>query len=302
MNKQSLIGELLLALTALIWGVAFVAQRVGMDHLGPFSFNMIRTLIGCVVLMPLVLFNKKQQPTKGAVATDKKTLMLGGLCCGLCLFMGSNLQQVGLKFTSVGKAGFITALYILIVPLLGLFFGKRVRALFWIAVAVALIGIYLLTMQGALTVSLGDGLVMLSAFSYALHILSIDHFSPRCDALKLALLQFLVSAVLTAIPALLFEKISWVGIRGALIPLLYTGVLSTGAGYTMQVMAQKHVNPVVASLIMSLESVFALLAGWALLHQTLTVREMMGCVLVFASIILAQLPGKTKGIYANPNP
>lgn len=291
MNKQALKGELLLVLTALIWGVAFVAQSEGMRFLGPFSFNAIRTAIGCVTLAPLALFSARNRDASKQ-GGGRKALLIGGLCCGLCLCAASNLQQVGIAHTTVGKAGFITALYILIVPLLGLLMGKKLRALFFAAVGIATLGMYLLTMQGALALAHGDMLVLLSALVFACHILVIDHFSPKCDPLWLSLTQFAVSGALTLILALALERITWTAIRGALVPLLYAGVLSTGAGYTLQVVAQKHVNPVLASLTMSLESVFAALSGWLILGQSMTPRQLLGSALVFVAIVLAQLPDR----------
>jgi len=208
------------------------------------------------------------------------------------LFVASNLQQAGIAHTTVGKAGFITMLYVVIVPILGLLLGKKVRALFWAAVAAAAGGMYLLTMNEAFTISMGDGLVLLSALGFSAHILVIDYFSPRADGLLMALIQFTVCGLLSAVPMLIFERPALSDVAAAWMPLLYAGALSCGAGYTLQIVAQKHVNPVVASLLMSLESVFAALAGWLLLSQALSPRELAGCALVFAAVILAQLPGR----------
>ncbi len=292
MKGKAVRGNLLLILTALIWGIAFVAQRMGLDHLGSFSFNGMRTLLGAFAVMPVALWSGKRE---NASKSDKRTLVIGGIACGAVLCMASNLQQAGLLYTSVGKAGFITALYILIVPLIGLLMGKRVTKLFWIAVTVAVMGMFLLTMRGAEPVSLGDLLVLASACLFAVHIMVIDHYSPKVDATMLSMIQFFVSGVLSIAVALMTgEVFNWTAVKGAMVPMLYSGILSCGVGYTLQIIAQKDVNPVVASLLMSLESVFAALAGWAILGQAMTGRELFGCGLVFAAIMLAQWRGSAE--------
>ena len=292
MDKRAIRGNLLLLLTALIWGVAFVAQRVGLDHLGSFSFNGLRTLVGAFAVMPVALMTRRRDA--GQKPGDRRTLIVGGIVCGLVLCIASNLQQAGLIYTSVGKAGFITALYILFVPLIGLVFGRKVTRLFVLAVLVAIGGMFLLTMKGAEPVSRGDLLVLASAAMFAVHIMVIDYYSPRVDGAMIAMIQFFVAGGLSVVIAVLSgELITVQAVRGAMVPMLYSGILSCGVGYTLQIVAQKDVNPVVASLVMSLESVFAALAGWALLHQSLTARELLGCVLVFVAIILAQLPDRS---------
>lgn len=297
MNARELRGNLLLLLTALIWGLAFVAQKLGMEHLGSFSFNAIRTLIGALALLPIAARRRAGDRKSGD--GDRRTLIVGGALCGLALFVASNLQQAGLQYTTVGKAGFITALYILIVPLLGLLMGKRVRALFWVAVGLALVGMYLLTMSGSLSISRGDLLVTLSAIGFSVHILVIDHFSPKADGVRMATIQFFVCGLLSMVPMLLWERPSLAAVGASWAPLLYSGMLSCGVGYTLQILAQRDVKPVVASLLMSLESVFAALAGWLVLGQRLSARELAGCALVFAAILLAQLPQKRR---ASPLP
>ncbi len=289
MKGKALRGNLLLMLTALIWGVAFVAQRMGLDHLGSFSFNGLRTLVGALAVLPVALWNRRRV---GGATGDMRSLLIGGAICGAVLCVASNLQQAGLLYTTVGKAGFITALYILIVPLIGLCLGKKVSKWFWVAVAVAVLGMFLLTMRGAEAVSVGDLLVLASAGMFAVHIMVIDYFSPKVDGVMMAMIQFLVSGALSlALAHFTGEVISWPAVQGALAPMLYSGLLSCGGGYTLQIIAQKDVNPVVASLLMSLESVFAALAGWALLGQAMTGRELFGCGLVFAAIVLAQWKG-----------
>ncbi len=309
--------NLLLMLAALIWGSAFVAQSVGMDYLGPFTFNSIRSFMGSVVLLPVIWFMDRQKQAgaekvdegeagldnpeeKGAAAVkdtqSRKTLITGGLCCGVILTFSTSLQQIGLIYTSAGKAGFITALYILIVPLLGLFLGKKVGGKTWIGVALAVLGMYLLCIKEGFSISYGDFMVLLCAFVFSLHILTVDYFSPKVDGVRLSCIQFFVCGCLCAIPMLLFEHPEIHYIFQAWLPLVYAGVLSSGVAYTLQIITQKHLNPTVASLLMSLESVFAVLTGWLILNERLSPKELLGCVLVFAAIILAQLPEKKKAV------
>lgn len=278
----------MLTLTSLIWGVAFVAQSVGMDYVGPFTFNSIRCLLGGLVLIPCIVLLDKKDPNRKPM--ERKIFLTGGVLCGLVLAVASSLQQFGILYTSVGKAGFITSLYILIVPLFGLFIGKRVGAKLWVSIAVALAGMYLLCMNGGFTIGLGDGLMLLCAVGFSLHILVIDHYSPKTDGVRLSCIQFFTCGALCTVPMFLFESPSLQAIFSAAVPILYAGVLSCGVAYTLQVIAQKHTSPTVASLLLSLESVFSVLAGWLLLGQGLSLRELFGCVLVFAAIILAQLP------------
>ena len=288
----------MLVLTALIWGSAFVAQSVGMDYIGPFTFNSLRCLLGGLVLLPVIWFmgrKKASGDTQNNVKEEqknKKTLVIGGICCGIALAAASSLQQIGLVYTSAGKAGFITALYILIVPLLGLFLGKKVGIKTWAGVGLAVIGMYFLCIKEGFFISYGDFLVVFCAFIFSLHILIIDYFSPKVDGVKLSCIQFWIAGVLCAVPMVLSEKPALDAVAAAYAPLLYAGVLSCGAAYTLQIIAQKNTDPTVASLILSLESVFAALTGWIVIHETLSPKELFGCLLVFAAIILAQLPEK----------
>ena len=292
-------NTLLLFLTAFIWGVAFVAQSVGGEQVGCFTFNGVRSLIGAVVLLPVIAFldgqkkrelgEKEFQAQKG----DFKTLLLGGVCCGVMLCIASNFQQYGISFTTVGKAGFITALYIIIVPVLGLFMKKKVGAKIWIGVALATAGLYLLCMTSErFSISKGDLLVLVCAGFFSLHILIIDHFSPKCDGVRLSCIQFFVCGVISMAAAFLFETPNLTAILSGWLPILYAGVMSCGVAYTLQIIGQKNMDPTVASLILSLESVFSVLAGWVILNQKLSARELFGCVLMFAAILLAQLPEK----------
>ena len=285
-------NNILLVLTALIWGYAFVAQSVGMDYVGPFTFNMARFLIGAIVLLPVIWFMDRQRKTGAEKGAGQKTLIIGGICCGIALAVASTLQQWGILFTTVGKAGFITAMYIVIVPLLGIFIGKKVRPLIIGCVAIAVVGFYFLCMTESLRLGLGDFLVLLCAIAFSIHILVIDHFSPKVDGVKMSAIQFLTAAIISAVPTLLWEQPVFTEILQAWQPVLYAGVMSCGVAYTLQIIAQKNADPTVASLLLSLESVFSVLAGWVLLGQGLSLKELFGCVLIFCAIILAQLPEK----------
>ena len=287
-------NNILLVLTALIWGCAFVAQSVGMDYVGPFTFNMARFLIGAIVLLPVIWFMDRQRKTGAEKGAGQKTLIIGGICCGIALAVASTLQQWGILFTTVGKAGFITAMYIVIVPLLGIFIGKKVRPLIIGCVAIAVVGFYFLCMTESLRLGLGDFLVLLCAIAFSIHILVIDHFSPKVDGVKMSAIQFLTAAIISAVPTLLWEQPVFTEILQAWQPVLYAGVMSCGVAYTLQIIAQKNADPTVASLLLSLESVFSVLAGWMLLGQGLSLKELFGCVLIFCAIILAQLPEKKK--------
>ena len=295
-------SSLMLLLTAAIWGVAFVAQSVGMDYIGPFTFNAIRSLVGGLVLIPCIwlLNRKKPAAQEDTPAQSGRTLFIGGICCGVALAVASSLQQMGIQYTSVGKAGFITALYIVIVPLLGLLFKRRVSGLIWVAVVIAVGGMYLLCITEGFSVGKGDLLVMASAFCFSAHILIIDYFSPKADGVKMSCIQFLVCSLLCAVPMLIMERPSLPQILAAWMPLIYAGVFSCGVGYTLQIVGQRHIDPTIASLILSLESVISVLAGWVILGQKLTVRELIGCILVFCAIILAQLPQKEEKIEEAP--
>ncbi len=286
MNKKQLGNSLLLLLTATIWGSAFVAQSVGMEHVGPFTFTFSRSIIGGIVLLPCILLLGKW---KKGFAT--KVEWIGGICCGIALCVASNSQQVGMQYTTVGKAGFITALYVVLVPIFGIFMKKRVSLLIWGCVAVSVVGLYLLCMPaGAFVLAFGDLLVLLCAVLFSVHILVIDYFSPKGDGVVISCIQFFTCGILSGIPMLFFENPTVGSMLDAKWSILYAGVLSSGVAYTLQVVAQKNVNPTVASLIMCLESVVAVLAGWIILGQGMSSREIWGCVLMFAAIVVAQLP------------
>lgn len=296
-KKMQLRNSFLLLLTATIWGTAFVAQSVGMDYVGPFTFNMLRCLIGGIVLIPYIfLSNKvsgseKKRIEERETKSEKKTLITGGICCGILLALAMNFQQVGIQYTTVGRAGFITACYIIIVPLIGMtFFGKKCRSTICAAVVLALIGLYLLCITEEFDIGQGDFLVLICSFLFSLHILVIDHFSPLVDGVKMSCVQFFVAGIVSGIPAFLTENVVWGNILAAWQPVLFAGVLSCGIAYTLQIVGQKNMNPTVASLILSLESCIAVLAGWIILGENLTLKEMLGCIFMFAAIVLAQLP------------
>lgn len=315
-TKRNWRSPLLLLLTATIWGVAFVAQSVGMDYVKPFTFNGVRSLLGAAVLVPLIflLGHRKDEridaadsPKKGAKDSEgkdsegkdstgesTKTLWLGGILCGICLCVASSLQQIGIQYTTAGKAGFLTAMYIIIVPVLGIFVGKKLNPSVGISILMATVGLYLLSIKDGFSIGNGDIYVILCAIVFAVHIMVIDYFSPKCNGVKLSCIQFLVCGILCMIVALIFEKPQLDQILDAWLPIAYAGIMSCGVAYTLQIIGQKNMNPTVASLILSLESVISVLAGWVILHQALSARELVGCVIMFTAIILAQLPGKEK--------
>ena len=292
-NRTQMRGAALLLLTALIWGMAFVAQSVGMDYLGPCAFNGVRSFIGGVALLPVIAFSKhlrKNAPEEAKPAGGKVRLWLWGSACGLLLGTASLLQQAGMLTASPGKAGFLTALYIVIVPVLGIFLGRRPGLKVWAGVVLALLGAYLLSVKGSAGIAAGDLLVIGSAVVFSLHILVIDSAPDVLDGIQLSCIQFFVAGILSGIAMMIFEEPRWDQIRAAAAPILYAGIFSSGVGYTLQIVGQKGMNPTVASLILSLESSISLIAGWVLLGQSMTLRELSGCGLMFGAIILAQIP------------
>ena len=292
MNQKSLRGSLMLLLGSVIWGAAFVAQRVGMDHLGPHSFNGIRMLMAGIVMIPVaVLMDKRNAGKPGAAAPDPKEQRRAGLTCGILLFAASTLQQMGLVTTSAGKAGFITALYVVLVPVAGwLFFRKNPGRIIWLGVAMAVTALYLLCMPaGGFTVEKGDLMLLGCAACYTVQILCVDYYAPRVNGAKLARDEFLVTGCLSLLIAVFTETMTWAGIREAAIPLLYSGIMSGAVGFTLQIFGQRDVDPTVASLLMCLESVFAVLTGALVIGERLSGRETWGCILMFSAVILAQL-------------
>ena len=329
MKKTQIRNSLLLLLTATIWGTAFVAQSVGMEHVEAFTFTFARSIVGGIVLIPCIWFlrwlKRREKAASVGVVQSAGTMELcgatqssgvaesqgiasrdvmyakrplvtkvewiGGICCGLALCAASNFQQIGIAYTTVGKAGFITALYVVIVPIMGLFFKKRVSFIVWICVVLSVIGLYLLCMtEGSLTLAYGDLLVLICAILFSVHIMVIDYFSPQGDGVVMSCIQFFVCGIVSGIIMLFVETPSVENVMAAAMPILYAGVLSSGVAYTLQIVGQKDMNPTVASLILCLESVVSALAGWLILHEALTARELIGCVLMFEAIVLAQVP------------
>lgn len=303
MKSRQIRNSMLLVLTAFIWGTAFVAQREGGDVVGPFTFNGIRSFIGSAVLLPVIVFLDKLHPSEKKLKTpeDKKRLWMGGASCGTILFFASSAQQLGLYMgTSAGKAGFLTACYILLVPILSLFLKKRCGWNIWVGIVIAIAGLYLLCMTDAFRIRPSDGIVLICAVLFAVHILVVDYFSPLVDGVRMSSIQFLVCGLLSMIPMVLVDmKHSVAGITECIsrlqswdswMPILYAGIFSCGVGYTLQIVGQNGLNPTIASMLMSLESVFSVFAGWIILHETMGLRQMGGCAIIFIAILLAQIP------------
>jgi len=273
---------------SLIWGVAFVAQSAGMQYVGPYTFTATRSVLAALGLGILILIlDKTGMKSKN---TDKKVLWRAGIILGVVMTIASNLQQVGLLTTSAGKAGFITSLYIVLVPMFGLFLKRRPHPMTWISVLIALVGLYFLSIRGDFTMSQGDLLVLASALAFTVQILLVDHYSPKVDIIRLNCIQFSVMAILSAIPMMILEQPKMPAISDAWLTIVYAGLFSGCGAYTLQMMGQRRVEPATASLLLSPENVFSALAGWVILGQTLSLRELFGCALVFAAIISSQLP------------
>lgn len=298
-KKDNLIGSLLLLVTAFIWGSAFVAQTTGAEHVGPFTFICLRNILGAVILLPVIFtldsVKKKNGTYQKFGKQDYKTLFIGGTACGVALCLASVCQQAGIdKGTEPGKAGFITALYILLVPIFSLFLKKKVRPVIWLCVAVSVVALYLLCVKEDNSVRLSDIYVLICAALYSVHILIIDKFSPKTDGVRLSAIQFAVASVISFVPAVAFEGVDWSAILAAAPSIAYAGIMSSGVAYTLQIVAQKKTEPTLASMIMSLESVFAVLTSLVILHQVPTFKESIGCVLMFGAIIVAQLPERRR--------
>jgi len=291
MNSQHLKSDLLLLITGLIWGFAFVAQRIGMDHVGPFTFNGIRFALGSLSLIPLVMVTRRNHRSDkpDPKGLSRVMIILSGCLTGLVLFLGASLQQVGLVYTTAGKAGFITGLYVVIVPVLWFFRGRQSGAGTWIGAAMAAAGLYLLSVTSGFTIQFGDLLEIVGAFFWASHILLISHFSKRIDPIVLSLIQFAFCSFCSLVTALVFETITLQGILNAGYPILYGGLGSVGIAYTLQVVAQRNAHPAHAAIILSLESVFAAVGGWLLLNEILSTRSKIGCALMFSGMLFSQL-------------
>lgn len=297
MKKQEVKGASLLFIAALFWGTTFVAQSLGMDYVGPFTYLWARSIVGGIVLIPIALIYQRyssndhidQDHLEESKLAHQRHLIFGGIICGIVLFAASAFQQFGMLYTSVGKTGFITALYIVIVPIMGIFLKKKCGLNVWISVLIAIVGLYLLCVNGSFRISKGDALIFVCSILFATHIVVIDHFSPKVNGVFLSCIQFWICGIFSGIAMLLLEKPTTASIIQAAGAILYAGVFSSGVAFTCQIVGQKHVKPAIAALIMSLESVVSVLAGWLVLKETLTIRELIGCVIMFCAIIFAQI-------------
>lgn len=282
---------IMLWITAAIWGFAFVAQRAGMEFIGPFTFNGIRFLLGSASLVPLIFWMKFKQKSPSA---KQKNILKGGLLAGVVLFFGASLQQAGMVYTTAGKAGFITGFYVILVPIIGFFIGQHITRILWMGAFIALAGLYLLTIDGPFILQYGDLLILLAAFFWAIHMQLINKLVDTHAALPLAAFQFAVCGILSLSTAFIFETITIATIFQAAWPLLYGGLMSVGIAYTLQVVAQQHVHPVYATIILSFESVFAVIGGWLLLNEILSLRNLAGCLLMLAGMIMVQVWGSKR--------
>lgn len=285
MNSNTLKNDFLLLLTAIIWGVSFTAQRAGMEFIGPFTFNGIRFLIGAVSILPIILLEKK---TTIVNKQNSKPIIIYGAIGGILLYLGASLQQIGIVYTSAGKAGFITGMYVIIVPIFGIFSRHKAGWRRWAGALLSITGLYFLSVKGTIKINIGDIFVLLSAFFWASHVIAISHFSPRVNALKLAFVQYLVCGGLSLISAFIFENVQTHTLLMAWMPILYGSIFSVGIAYTLQVYAQKKVHPAHAAIILSLEGVFAVLGGWLLLGETLGAKGIIGCVLMLGGMFISQ--------------
>ena len=295
MDKKQLRNTLMLMACAFIWGTAFVAQSVGSDYMGPYTFLASRSWLACAFLLGLMAVLRKMGKTNPAAEPgfwqNKKVLLRGGIFCGVALFAASAAQQMGIGTTSTAKAGFMTALYVVLVPVFGLFLGRKGSAQLWVSMVIAVAGLYMLCMKNGFGgIETSDWILLSCAVLFSFQIMSIDHFSPLVDGVRLSLIQFIVVAVESSAAALIFETPTLAEYGANFLPVVYCGVMSSGAGYTLQILGQKELNPAIASLIMCLESVFSALGGWLLLGQNLSMRESAGCALIFAAVVLSQLP------------
>lgn len=288
-----MVANLLLLLTAAIWGFAFVAQRVGSQYVGAFTFNGIRFALGSISLVPLIFYLDKRKKGTGTtednIEVKTKKILIPGVLVGTVAYAGSTLQQMGLIYTTAGKAGFITGFYMIIVPIIGIFLGIKIMKNSWIGIGLAVIGLYFLSVNENFSVNYGDLLEIIGAVFWAVHILAIDHFSKKVDCLKLSCLQFATCSILSLISAFIFEPIAVSNIKEALVPILYGGLLSVGVAYTLQVVAQKNANPAHAGIIMSMESVFGAIGGALILGETMSTRGYLGCLFIIGGIIISQI-------------
>lgn len=297
MNKK-VKSTIYLMLTAIIWGTAFVAQRQGMSSIGPFMFSALRMYLGTLTLIPIIyisLYRAKSsknyiQKSASEIKAGNKLLLQGGIWCGLIIFFAANFQQVGLVSTSAGKTAFITTLYILLVPIIGIFLKRKLHWYIWLAVAMGTIGLYFLSITDSFTIAFGDLVVLIGAFFWAFHILCMDYYAPKVMVTKLIAIQFFISGSLSLIVSLLTEPVIVEGLLDAMPTIIYTGIMSSGLAFTFQGLGQKDANPTTASIILSTEALFGAIAGYLFLSEVFTQREFLGCVLMFSAVIISQLP------------
>jgi len=287
--SHKLRSDLILLLATIIWGFAFVAQRIGMEFVGPFTFNGVRFTLGTLVLIPFLFTGKKFKPKDTSFVTSKRTILIGVVCTGILLFGGVSLQQVGLETTTAGKAGFITGLYVVFVPIAGIFLGHKTNSFTWLGVLFSALGLYLLSIKSGLQIEHGDILVLACAFVFTFHVLLIGWLSPRMNSFHLAIGQFAICAFLNLLVAFSIESINVERIMEAAFPIVYGGIFSVGIAYTLQVIAQKDAPPAHASIILSMEAVFAAIGGWVILHESFSQRSLAGCCLMLAGMLIVQV-------------
>ncbi len=288
MKLNSFNSKIILLVTAIIWGLAFVAQRAGMEHISPFAYNGIRFALGSLSLFPLIIWNKKRQPAIKNKIKQRSILVKAGFLTGIFLFLGSSFQQIGLVYTTAGNAGFITSLYVILVPIFGIFWKQKVNMQTWTGIILAFAGLYFLSIKEGLSLMLGDGLVFISAFFFAGHVLIIGKYAPKVNVLYLSFIQFMIASLLSIIISIIFETTTLQDVRLAIIPILYGGIMSVGVAYTLQVLGQKNVLPSHAAIILSLESLFAAAGGILILHEVITVRIILGGILMLTGVIFSQ--------------
>lgn len=293
MNSKEYTARFVLVLTAVIWGLAFVAQRASVENIGPFAFNGIRFALGTLSLVPLLLLNKNVSNSESK-KEENSLLWKGGIFCGLFLFAGSSFQQVGIVYTTAGNAGFITGLYVILVPIFGLFWHHKVNKQTWLGAIIALAGLYFLTSRQDMTFAMGDGLVLISAFFFAGHVLMIGKYAPKTNVIRLSIIQFGLASLLSLIISFFIETTTWENVRLAAIPILYGGIMSVGVAYTLQVYGQKRTHPAHAAIILCMESLFAAIGGILILHEPLTFSIALGGLLMFGGVMLSQIRFKKR--------
>ena len=289
MGKE-LKASIMLFITSIIWGLAFVAQAQGMEHIGPFTFTAARSLVAIIFLYLTYVFFNKTSKSYREQKFDMKRTIRGGILCGLVFTFGINFQQIGLVYTTAGKASFLTALYIVFIPIIGLFYGKKINKKLQLCIVLAMIGTYLMSVKGSLSMNIGDLITIFGSIVFAIHILMLSEFSKDTNAVLVSLIQFAVCGFFSLIAALIFEGIDMSAILKSYLAILYVGILSSGVGFTIQLMALKELDPVVASMISSLESVFGAVFGWLILSQSMSEREIIGGIIIFVATLIAQLP------------